>query len=254
MKHYPPLKHGALEEVLEGIWFVQGSVKMPMLMPMKISRSMTVVAVPGTDTLAVINSMRLSEEGFAELDKLGKVAHVIRIAGFHGRDDGFYRERYGAKIYAVEGQSYSRAMDTKKPEPNYLEPDVWLTEDSELPIPGARLVVLKTSSPPEALVLLDRDGGVLITGDSLQNTPSADQYVNFPAKIVMKKMGFYHPHLVGPAWLQFASPTADDVRSLLDLEFDKVLPGHGMPVLAGAKTKYMPSISGPLKGCHGSGA
>jgi len=90
----------------------------------------------------------------------------------------------------------------------------------------------------------------LIAGDSLQNTPVPDQYVNFPARLMMKKMGFFKKFNIGPAWLQFASPNASDVRSILELKFSHVLPAHGDPVINDAKEKYRPAIEGELKGCH----
>lgn len=223
---------------------------MPMRIPMKIGRSMTVVR--GRDGLVLLNSMRLSEPGLRELEALGPVRHVIRLAGFHGRDDGFFRERYGAKVYAIEGQRYVRGMNPqKKSDRVYTEPDAWLREDSPLPIEGARLKLFASSKPPEAVLLIDRHGGILVTGDSLQHTPAPDEFYNFPAKLVMKRFGFMKPHNVGPGWLQFAHPTAADVRSVLELEFEHVLPGHGDAVIGGAKDKYRPSIEGELKGCHG---
>ncbi|MFA9472929.1 MAG: hypothetical protein ACERNK_20390, partial [Deltaproteobacteria bacterium] len=61
--HLPASPHGKLEELFEGIWFVRGGIKMPMRIPMKISRSMAVVR--GTDGLTIFNGMRLSETGLA---------------------------------------------------------------------------------------------------------------------------------------------------------------------------------------------
>ena len=245
--HLPASPHGRSREVFDGVWFIRGGVKMPMLMPMKIGRAMTVVR--GDDGLTIFNSMRLSNEGLAELESLGEVKHVVRLAGFHGRDDGFYRERYDATVYAPEGQRYFRGMDPRKAEP-FMEPDVWLTEESSLPIRDAKLKIFSTSNPIEALCLLDREGGILIAGDSLQHSPAPDDYYNFPAKIMMKRFGFFKPYNVGPGWLQFAKPTAADVRSVLDLEFEHVLPAHGDAVIGGAKEKYRPALEGELKGCR----
>lgn len=243
--HAPASPHAELEELFEGVWFVRGGVKMPMRIPMKIGRSMTVVR--GDDGLTLFNSMRLSEEGLTQLDSLGEVKHVVRLAGFHGRDDGFYRDRYGAKIHAVEGHRYVRGMDIKKDAP-YLEPDEWVTEESSLPIADARLKVFATSDPPEAVCLIERHGGIVVAGDSLQHSPKPDEFFNWPAKIMMKRFGFFKPYNVGPGWLQFARPTASDVRSILDLEFEHVLPGHGAAVVGDAKNKYRPVIEGELKG------
>ncbi len=247
MKHYPALPHGEIEKIFENIFFVQGQVKMPMLMPMKISRSMTILRDESGD-LTLVNSMRLNPDGLTKLEALGKVKNVLRIGGFHGRDDGFYREEYGANVFAIKGQPYTRKMGDSQ-DPNYLEPDQWLDESSMLPIPNARLHVI-AGSPPEAILLLDQEGGIAVTADSLQNTPGPDQYVNFLASIMMKKFGFWKPYNVGPGWLQFASPSKEGVRSILNLNFEHVLPGHGSAVVGGAKEKFRPSIEGDLKGCH----
>jgi hypothetical protein len=245
----PPSPHGALEEIFDGIWFVRGGITMPMRIPMKMTRSMTVVR--STDGLVLFNSIRLSEDGLRTLEALGELNHVVRLGGFHGRDDGFYRGRYGAKIYAVKGQRYVRGMNPRKEgTASFMEADEWLHEDSALPIADAKLKVFSSSNPPEAVCLLEREGGILICGDSLQHMPKPDEFFNWPAKLMMKRFGFFKPYNVGPGWLQFARPTAADVRSLLELEFEHVLPAHGLPVLGNAKGKYRPTIEGALKGCH----
>ena len=213
--HLPASPHGRFEKLFDGIWFVRGGVKMPMRMPMRIGRSMT----------------------------------VIRIGGFHGRDDAFYRERYGARVYALEGQVYVRGMDISSSD-TFMEPDEWLNEQSTLPIADAKLKLFPSSTPPEAVCLLQREGGILVAGDSLQHTPKPDEYFSFLAKIMMKRMGFFVPYNVGPGWLQFARPTKTDVRSVLELDFEHVLPGHGAPVIGDAKQKYRTVLEGELKGCH----
>lgn len=247
--HLPASPHGPLTEVFDGIWFVRGGVKMPMFLPMKIGRAMSIVR--GDDGLVLFNSMRLSDAGLRELDALGEVRHVVRLSGFHGRDDGFYRERYGAKVYAIEGHKYVRDMAPEKGGAvTYMEPDVWLNEQSALPLPDARLKLFSSSKPPEALCILAREGGIVIAGDSLQHSPEPSEFHNFLAKLMMKRMGFFKPYNVGPGWLQFAHPTADDVRSVLELDFEHVLPCHGDAVIGGAKEKFRPALEGELKGCH----
>jgi len=241
-KHMPASAHGPIVPVFENIWFVKGDLKMPMWMPMKISRSMTVIKDADTGELTLVNSMRLTTIGLQELEKLGKVKNVIRLAGFHGRDDGFYRDRYGATVFAIKGQVYCRNFNSGSKTRKYMQPDVWLDEQSELPIKAARLKMFSSSRPPEAVLLIAREGGILITGDALQNTPGPDEFVNFPAKLMMRKMGFYKAYNVGPGWLRFARPSTSDVRSVLDMEFQHVLPAHGDPVIGQAKEKFRPSF------------
>lgn len=238
--HPPAGPHGALEEIFDGVWFVRGQMKMPLAVPMQISRSMTVVR--GDDGgLVIVNSIRLTEPGLAALDALGPVKHVVRVAGFHGRDDGFYRDRYGATVHAVEGQRYERGLGDKKAEV-YMEPDAWIREDTPLPIGDASMMIIRSIDPTEGVLRLDREGGILVTGDSLQHTPRPDEFVNLPGKLFMRAAGFFKPYNVGPGWLKFGKPDPAEVRGILDLEFEHVLPGHGTPVLGGAREKYRPAL------------
>ena len=67
---------------------------------------------------------------------------------------------------------------------------------------------------------------------------------------MMKKMGFYKAFNIGPAWHQFTHPHISDVRSILDLDFEHVLPGHGDAIIGRAKEKFRPVLEGDIKGCH----
>src|SRR5690242_10374266 len=96
------LPHGELRAILPDLYFVTGTLALPGFVPMRFSRNMTVVREG--ERLIVINSVRLDDAGLAELDKLGKVTDVVRLAGNHGMDDPFYKQRYGAKVWVVRGQ------------------------------------------------------------------------------------------------------------------------------------------------------
>lgn len=239
----PAAPHGELEEVLPDIFFVQGTVqlKKPRL---SFSRNMTVIRHEGELTL--VNTVRLDEAGLERLDALGEVKHVVRIAGFHGMDDPFYKDRYGAEVWAVKGQKYARGFDNTKAEARtYFEADVEMSADTALPFPGAKLIVIEGETP-EALVWLERDGGILITGDALQNWRGADPYFSLMAKIMMRFMGFLKPHNVGPGWLKQAKPRREDLATLLKHDFDKVLPSHGETVMSEAKAAYRPALERAL--------
>jgi len=198
------------------------------------------IVVEQGDRLVLVNSVRLSDEGLSALDAMGRVTDVIRLAGFHGVDDPFYKERYGATIHTVKGQAYFPGLDPSKAD-TYFESDNELTADSDLPIEGATLYSFSTAIP-EAVLLLPAGGGTLVTGDSLQNYEGADEYFNFLGKIGLRLLGFMNPLQLGPAWLKQLKPDKDEIRGLLDLEFDHVLPGHGRPVIGGAKDKFRPTI------------
>ena len=93
------------------------------------------------------------------------------------------------------------------------------------------------------MLLLEREGGILVSGDALQNWRTADRFFSLPAKLLMRMMGFIKAHNLGPGWLKMARPDHDAVRGLLDLDFDHVLPAHGAAVIGGAKQAYTPVIS-----------
>ena len=233
---FPPVHpHGDLTEVLPGVFRVQGSIK---LGPMRISRNM--FAVRQGDGLVLINSCRLDEDRLAQLDALGTVTDVLRLAGFHGSDDPFYKDRYGATIHAVEGMKYFSGANPRTGT-IYFEADNYLTADSELPIEGASLYTF-SCDPPEGILRLDLDGGTLVTGDSLQHWAKADQYFNLAAKAGMYAMGFLTPYALGKGWIGQIKPDKAEVRGILDLDFANVLPCHGEPVLGGAPDKYRPAI------------
>ena len=234
--HPPAGVHGELSEVLPGLYFVQGTVKLPGPLPVRFSRNMTVVKQG--ERLVLVNSVRLDDAGLAALDKLGKVTDVIRLAANHGMDDPFYAERYGAKVWVVKGQRYTAGFNTNRPD-TYFTPHVEMDASTELPIAGAKLVVID-SKPPEAVLLLE--GGTLISGDCLQNWAAPDAYMSGLGKFMLKRLGFMKPHNIGPGWYKQGKPPHDQLRALLDLSFTNVLPVHGAPVLGDAAALYRPAI------------
>jgi hypothetical protein len=204
----------------------------------RFSRNMTVIREGAG--LVLINSVRLGDAGLEKLEKLGKVTDVIRLAGFHGSDDPFYKERYGAKVWSVKGQRYMPGFDDSKGE-SYFEPDVEVDAATALPIADARLHVLG-SKPPEGMLVLARNGGVLVAGDALQHWHRVDDYFSLLGGLMMRRMGFIKPHNVGPAWLKQAKPPSNDLLQVLAFDFEHVLPAHGEPVVGGAKAAYRAAI------------
>jgi len=239
LSDYRALPHGPIQEVFRDIFFVRGAVTLPIRLPVRMSRSMTILR--DGDELTLVNSIRLSKEGLGRLEALGRIVRVIRIGGFHGRDDGFYRERYGARVLAIEGQAYTREIRSDESNLSFMEPDEWLDSSTPLSIADARLFVFG-GTPPEAILVLEREGGILVTADSLQNTAGPDEFVNFLGRQMMKRIGFFKAHGLGPGWLRSAEPPAADVAGILELSFEHVLPGHGEPVIGDAREKYRPAI------------
>ena len=250
VEHPEAQPHGALTEVFPGISWVRGALRMkpPVPLPFAIAFSRNMVVLAQGGELTLVNSLRLDESGLAALERLGKVQHVIRLAGFHGRDDAFYKDRYGARVWAVKGQSYVRGIGNPNPRPDqvYFHPDVYVDEGSALPVAGARLMRIECTVG-EGILLLERDGGIAVSGDALQNWQRADEYFSPASRVLMKWMGFLKPCNVGPGWLKQGKPDPRDLRRILELPFEHVLPAHGNPVLGNAREKYRPAIERSLR-------
>jgi len=237
----PVEPHGPLREVLPGVHLVQGSMRFG---PARFSRNM--VAIEQPDGLVLVNSVRLSEEGLAQLDALGPVRHVIRLAGSHGRDDPFYKQRYGCTMWAAEGHRYHTGLDPDKGT-IYFHADEYLTGPEVPPLPGATLRLLPARLL-EAVILLPHEGGTLLVGDVLQNWyPGADHF-NWFGHLMFRIFGFVGSHRIGKGWIDNADPDLHAVRGLLDVPFENLLPAHGHPVIGGALEAYRPAIEAATQG------
>ena len=146
-------------------------------------------------------------------------------------------------MWALRGQLYGAGFKKPRPDQIYLQPDVEVDATTALPLRGARLYLF-TTRPPEGLLLLEREGGILVSGDCLQNWQRADRYFSRLGGWMMRAFGFLKPHNLGPGWLRAAKPTAAEVRGVLDLPFQHVLPAHGEAVIGGAREAYRPVIEG----------
>ena len=231
----PAEPHGLLREVIPGLHMVQGSM---CFGPARFSRNM--VVVQRGDELVLVNSVRLSDSGLAALDALGRVTDVLRLAGAHGRDDPFYKERYGATVWAMAGQRYFEGVRWDQGE-TYFVADQTLDGAAFPPLPDGRLFHLGTT-PPEAVLLLPQAGGTLIAGDAMQNWGRPREHFNLPGRIAFWLMGFVGPCRLGRGWLDNCEPDPERLRALLELPFENVLPAHGDPVMGDAPARYRPAV------------
>ena len=220
MQDIPPaLPHGDITEVFDDIFFVTGQIKVSTL---SFSRNMVVIRAK--DELTLINTLRLDDAGLARLDELGTVRNVIRLGGFHGRDDAFYLNRYDAALWALEGTGFNRGEVITHA----------LAEGAPCPINDASVFAWDTPTSPEAMLQLARHGGIVIACDALQNIVGPDEYFDDESTKAMEKMGFFHPGNVGPGWLKAKNPPMSDFERLKTLRFENLLSAHGSPFIGGA--------------------
>lgn len=223
----PALAHGPIQEVFDDVFFVSGAMETVLMdMDWNFSRNMTVVR--DGERLIVINSVRLSEQGLAELDKLGRVTDVIRLGALHGRDDAFYVDHYGAQYWAMPGMEHESGLAAKP-----------LTGDARLPISDASVFQFKTTQIPEGIVRLARSGGIVIACDALQNWLAPDEHFCAASTQRMQEMSFFTPANLGPVWLQAAAPAGGDFARFKALSFQHALCGHGAPLRDSAREDFI---------------
>jgi len=225
MSHAEALPHGQIHEVFPDVFFVTGMMKAEFFgAPWQFGRNMTVVR-EGNE-LTLINAVRLEDAGLEQLDALGQVAHVVRIGALHGRDDAFYVDRNQATYWSLRGAP-----------PTGVEVDEELAADA-LPIRGASLFRFERTKLPEAILRLDRDGGILIACDALQNWAEPDPFIDAATQARMQDMGFFTPANVGVAWQHLNQPGPEDFARLQQLSFKHALCGHGAPLRDTAQADY----------------
>lgn len=223
----PAMPHGALEELYPDVFFVTGTMQAELMgSNWQFSRNMIVVR-EGRD-LTVVNSVRLDGAGLAKLDELGTVKNVVRVGDLHGHDDAFYVARSSADYWGLPG------MLAK----NGIAPDKFLTKDGKRPINDCSLFTFETTKRPECILRLDRDGGIMLACDALQNWEKSDQYFDAPSETLMTSMGFFQKANCGVLWLNVNEPKADDFVRLKEIPFEHTLCGHGQPLQGAADTFY----------------
>ena len=236
--HPPALEHGEIVSVFDDIYMVRGGVRFKYrFIPIKGERNMLIIREAGELTL--INTVRLTEPGLEKLEALGQIRHIVRIGGFHGMDDPFYKERYGAHVWSVNAPYNATLNPQPGPDDVYFEADTLLSPGTALPISDAEFIEITSSTPKESVVLLNREGGIVISADCFQNIDP-----NSPGPILIKFMmrRFLRRHNIGPGWYSAAQPDINEVSAILDREFEHVLPSHGDPVIGNAAAQYRPRV------------
>ncbi|MCP4810227.1 MAG: hypothetical protein GY913_24125 [Proteobacteria bacterium] len=228
MSDFPDvMAHGELTEEFPDIFWVQGTVRMApgMLTP----RNMVVLRHEGDLTL--LNTVRLDEDGLAALDALGQVKHLVKL-GSHGMDDPFYLDRYGASRWGCPGVTSSSIT-------HRLGEDVF-------PVRWAEVFLFEQTLGGEGALLADRDGGVLLTCDAVQNWPDTEG-CSLLAKPITLAAGFTaRSPVIGPPWRRAMTPKGGSLRGDFDrlaaLSFEHVIGAHGKPLRGGAQAALVATV------------
>lgn len=232
MSHYSPAwEHDQIKEVLPDIYFVMGTNK-TIHEGVELQHSCNMVIVKQADELTLINTVRLGDEGLQALERLGKVANVVRIGAFHGRHDAFYIDKYSARLWALKGAQHA----------NHKVTDIELTPNGVMPFQHSSLFVFETSTQPEGILHIDREGGILISCDSIKNWTHQDAFFSDETAALYHKMGFFGSATISNIWLQACQVQKQDFERLLMLPFKHLISAHGEPLLNVAHEKVASSI------------
>ena len=237
MTYAPVYPHGEVEEIGQDIFMVRGSIKMNPIV--RITRNMVLVR-EGAE-VSLINPVRVNDAVLGQISGLGKISHVIRTGAFHGVDDPFYVDTFGATMWAQPGGTTYRTPSIDKE----------IDESTALPFSRATVVTFKFTKQPECVLHIADGSGLLITCDAIQNYGDYS-YNNLPARILMPFIGFPKETIVGPIWTKLMSTERgsieDDLRQILALEFDRLMSAHGTYLASGAKVAVERAIEKAFTG------
>lgn len=234
MTHPPLLPHGEIQEIFPDIFFVTGGMEGEFFgSHWEFGRNMFIVRSPAgpgdiKPSLTVINGVRLSEAGMGALDALGRVDHLLKIGSMHSRDDAYFVERYSPTVWGIPGMPLAEGVTI----------DQKLTEGVTLPIADASVFLFRETKLPEAIVRLDREGGILLACDALQNWEEPDPFTSDDSIEKMRAAGFFVKANCGVAWMHVNEPQPGDFARLKELTYQHALAGHGTPLLGTAQADF----------------
>lgn len=229
--YLPAWPHSDIKEIFQNIFFVTGT-NITHHNNIELQHSRNMIIIRDHDSLSLINTVRLNDKGLTALDQLGTVKNVIRIGAFHGRDDGFYLERYQAKLWGLKGMVHESGHIT----------DMELAPNHEMPFPDCSFFVFETSIYPEGILHIAKHGGILITCDSIKNWVSADPFFSINTAKLYEEQGFFGPASVSTIWKKACHVTVADFIELKSLSFSHLLSAHGEPLLNDAYTQLAMTI------------
>ncbi len=226
----PAWPHGDIKQIFNNVFMVTGT-NIIVFDGLRLQDSLNMVVIRQNGELSLINSVRLNDEGLKSLESLGQIKNIIRIGAFHGRHDAFYQHRYGAKLWGF--------ADTEISHGEKLDFDIATTP---LPIDDAEIMFFQSTKKKEALLVLAREGGVLIACDSIKNWTKKDEFFDDETFEFMKKSGSIGEALIDTTWVSAMQPQKIELEKILKLNFKHLLSAHGEPLKNKAKAAVEKSI------------
>lgn len=231
MEYPPALAHGEIRELFPDVFIVTGAMEASQNgTTRRFSRNMVVVREG--ESLVVVNSLLLDEDGLDDLECLGSVTKLVTLGAAHNRDDEFYLDRWGAEYWLPEGLP----LVGPRP-PQILEPG------GEMPLRDASFLSLPTSGGPEGILLLEREGGIAIVCNLLTNWTGRDEYFDEDSAEAMNSAGLLSGPVVPRRWLEDVELDATSLAGLELPPFQHLLPAHGLPIEGNADAALASAVA-----------
>ncbi len=211
--------HGEIVKVFDNVYMVTGTNQFSLDgIDYCASRNMIIVR-SSNNHLMLINTVRLNDEQLAKLKEVGEIKHIIRIGAFHGYDDKFYVEAFKADYWILPSMQNEYEIENPK----------HLTNDT-MPLPDCTVFEYTTTKMSEGALLLNQEGGILITCDSIQNITKKDELMNDACwDMYVKEQSVGTAHIT-KTWIGACEPKKEDFIKLIGLPFKHLITAHGEPL------------------------
>lgn len=198
---------------------------------MRIGRTMTVVQEP--DGLTILNAVRLSAAGEQELERLGKIKHLIKLSDSHGIDEPYYVDRYGPEVWVLPNAKLGALVATQT-----LDPTSPIAGSVVLHFPG-------TTGWRECALWLKHGGGTLVACDALQNHADREG-TSLIGGVMTSLLGFKGGVIVASMWRKYQKVSGQGVRTAMaqvaGRDFQNLVTGHGPAVVGSASQLVVAAI------------
>lgn len=224
--------HGTLTPFGDGVWIDTAPVR---FLGMRLTATMTVFRL-GDGSLLLYSPIAMTAERRAAIESLGTVAHLYAPNLYHHLRVGDWAARFpSARLHAPAGLSRKRPdLRIDRVHPTVQEPAFAGVVD-ELRIDGFRL---------EESVLVYRPARTLVVADLVHNVGRPRHAWT---KLYTKTMGFYDRLALSRMirWTAVSNRAAlrRSLDDLLSLPFDRLIVGHGTPIVAGGKEALAKAFS-----------
>lgn len=218
-----------LKKVCEGIWTCDADLS---LFGAELGARMTLIDLDGKGSLFVHSPIRINEELQSAIDSIGRVKYVVAPNKWHHLFIPDLKKKYPqAKFFGAPG------LDKKKPDFIF---DQMITREQGFPW-NSRLQHLLVQGSPlfNEVVFFDPETKTLLLTDlALHICETKSIYTKFVLMALgsFKKFGWSNIE----KWLYVRGRKLfrKSIEEIIELDFDRVLLSHGLPVETGGKAIF----------------